>query len=84
MSRIGVVTFPGSLDDHDAQRAVKLAGHEPVALWHAHESLQGVDAIVVRKHYQPDDGKPDTVAMIQAGEVDLIVNTPFGPFLIFA
>ncbi|HOQ54392.1 MAG TPA: phosphoribosylformylglycinamidine synthase subunit PurQ, partial [Micropruina sp.] len=29
MSRIGVVTFPGSLDDHDAQRAVKLAGHEP-------------------------------------------------------
>ena len=47
MSRIGVVTFPGSLDDHDAQRAVKLAGHEPVALWHAHESLQGVDAVIL-------------------------------------
>ncbi len=47
MSRIGVVTFPGSLDDHDAQRAVRLAGHEPVALWHAHESLQNVDAVIL-------------------------------------
>ena len=47
MSRVGVVTFPGSLDDHDAQRAVKLAGHEPVALWHAHESLQNVDAVIL-------------------------------------
>ena len=47
MSRIGVVTFPGSLDDHDAQRAVTLAGHEPVALWHAHESLQDVDAVIL-------------------------------------
>ena len=33
--QIGVVTFPGSLDDRDAQRAVRLAGAEPVALWHA-------------------------------------------------
>ena len=33
-ARIGVVTFPGSLDDRDAQRAVRLAGAEPVALWH--------------------------------------------------
>ena len=47
MSRIGVVTFPGSLDDHDARRAVTLAGPEPVALWHAHESLQGVDAVIL-------------------------------------
>jgi phosphoribosylformylglycinamidine synthase len=47
VSRIGVVTFPGSLDDHDARRAVTLAGHEPVALWHAHESLQGVDAVIL-------------------------------------
>ena len=38
----------------------------------------GVDATVVRKHYQADDGTPDTVAQILAGEVDLIVNTPFG------
>ncbi|MFT4283535.1 MAG: phosphoribosylformylglycinamidine synthase subunit PurQ, partial [Protaetiibacter sp.] len=45
--RIGVVTFPGSLDDRDAQRAVRLAGAEPVALWHADHDLQGVDAIVL-------------------------------------
>ncbi|WP_040167654.1 phosphoribosylformylglycinamidine synthase subunit PurQ [Microbacterium gorillae] len=46
-ARIGVVTFPGSLDDRDAQRAVRLAGAEPVALWHADHDLQGVDAIVL-------------------------------------
>jgi len=45
--RIGVVTFPGSLDDRDAQRAVRLAGAEPVALWHGDHDLQGVDAIVL-------------------------------------
>ncbi|MGO3321096.1 MAG: phosphoribosylformylglycinamidine synthase subunit PurQ, partial [Microbacterium gubbeenense] len=33
-TRIGVVTFPGSLDDRNAQRAVRFAGAEPVALWH--------------------------------------------------
>ena len=46
-SRIGVVTFPGSLDDRDAQRAIRLAGGEPVALWHAEVDLQGVDAVVL-------------------------------------
>ena len=45
--RIGVVTFPGSLDDRDAQRAVRLAGAEPVALWHGEADLQGVDAVVL-------------------------------------
>ncbi len=49
--RIGVVTFPGSLDDVDAQRAVRLAGGEPVALWHGdHELPQGrhsVDAVIL-------------------------------------
>ena len=45
--RIGVVTFPGSLDDRDAQRATRLAGAEPVALWHGTHDLQGVDAIVL-------------------------------------
>jgi len=45
--RIGVVTFPGSLDDRDAQRAVRFAGAEPVALWHGDHDLQGVDAIVL-------------------------------------
>lgn len=46
-TRIGVITFPGSLDDRDAQRAVRLAGAESVALWHGDHDLQGVDAIVL-------------------------------------
>ncbi|ACQ81833.1 phosphoribosylformylglycinamidine synthase I [Beutenbergia cavernae DSM 12333] len=46
-ARIGVVTFPGSLDDRDALRAVRLAGAEPVALWHADGGLAGVDAVVL-------------------------------------
>ncbi|WP_123679934.1 phosphoribosylformylglycinamidine synthase subunit PurQ [Curtobacterium sp. PhB115] len=45
--KIGVITFPGSLDDRDAQRAVRLAGADPVALWHGDHDLQGVDAIVL-------------------------------------
>jgi phosphoribosylformylglycinamidine synthase len=46
-TRIGVVTFPGSLDDVDAQRAVRLAGAEPVALWHRDKDLRQVDAVVL-------------------------------------
>jgi phosphoribosylformylglycinamidine synthase len=46
-ARIGVVTFPGSLDDHDALRAVQLSGAEPVALWHGSDSLDGVDAVIL-------------------------------------
>ena len=46
-ARIGVVTFPGSLDDRDAQRAVRLAGAEPVALWHGDADLRAVDAVVL-------------------------------------
>ncbi|WP_141881448.1 phosphoribosylformylglycinamidine synthase subunit PurQ [Homoserinimonas aerilata] len=45
--RIGVITFPGSLDDRDAARAVRFAGAEPVALWHGSHSLEGVDALVL-------------------------------------
>jgi phosphoribosylformylglycinamidine synthase len=45
--RIGVVTFPGSLDDVDAQRAVGFAGAEAVALWHGEHDLRGVDAVVL-------------------------------------
>jgi phosphoribosylformylglycinamidine synthase len=46
-ARVGVITFPGSLDDIDAARAVRLAGAEPVSLWHADADLKGVDAIIV-------------------------------------
>jgi phosphoribosylformylglycinamidine synthase subunit PurQ / glutaminase len=45
--RIGVVTFPGSLDDRDAARAVRLAGAEAVSLWHADRDLRGVDAVIL-------------------------------------
>ncbi|GAB2776296.1 phosphoribosylformylglycinamidine synthase subunit PurQ [Streptomyces daliensis] len=46
-ARIGVVTFPGSLDDIDARRAVRLAGAEPVELWHRDKDLHQVDAVVL-------------------------------------
>jgi phosphoribosylformylglycinamidine synthase len=46
-ARIGVVTFPGSLDDRDAARAVRLAGGEAVELWHKDRHLHEVDAVVL-------------------------------------
>ena len=46
-ARVGVITFPGTLDDVDAARAVRLAGAEAVSLWHADADLKGVDAVVV-------------------------------------
>ncbi len=45
--RVGVVTFPGSLDDRDAVRAVNLMGGEAVRLWHADRDLHGVDAVIL-------------------------------------
>jgi len=46
-ARIGVVTFPGSLDDRDALRAARLAGAEPVPLWHGDATVGSVDAVVL-------------------------------------
>lgn len=46
-AKIGVITFPGTLDDVDAARAVRRAGAEAVSLWHADHDLKGVDAVVV-------------------------------------
>src|SRR5919199_1017870 len=46
-SRVGVVTFPGSLDDRDALRAVRRAGADAVPLWHGDPELHGVDAVVL-------------------------------------
>jgi len=46
-ARVGVITFPGSLDDRDAARAVRLAGAEAVPLWHSEASLAGVDAVIL-------------------------------------
>ena len=45
--RVGVITFPGSLDDRDAARAVRIAGGESVSLWHADTDLHSVDAVIL-------------------------------------
>ena len=45
--KIGVVTFPGSLDDQDALRAIRLCGGEPVSLWHGSDDLDSVDAVIL-------------------------------------
>jgi phosphoribosylformylglycinamidine synthase I len=45
--RVGVVTFPGSLDDRDALRAVRIAGGDPVPLWHGDAALHDVDAVIL-------------------------------------
>ena len=47
LPRIGVVTFPGSLDDADARRAVEAMGAEAVALWHADRDLRDADAVIL-------------------------------------
>jgi phosphoribosylformylglycinamidine synthase len=46
-TRIGVITFPGTLDDVDAARAVRSVGAQAVSLWHADADLKGVEAVVV-------------------------------------
>jgi phosphoribosylformylglycinamidine synthase subunit PurQ / glutaminase len=46
-ARVGVITFPGTLDDVDAARAARSVGAEAVSLWHADADLKGVDAVVV-------------------------------------
>ena len=47
MKRIGVVTFPGSLDDRDALRAVRYMGGEPISIWHGDGALHDVDAVIL-------------------------------------
>ena len=45
--RVGVVTFPGSLDDRDAVRAVRAMGGEAVPLWYGERDLGGADAVIL-------------------------------------
>jgi len=45
--RVGVITFPGTLDDRDAARAVVAGGAEAVSLWHGDADLKSVDAVVL-------------------------------------
>lgn len=46
-TRVGIITFPGSNDDHDAANAIRFIGGEPVRLWHADSDLQDVDAVIL-------------------------------------
>ncbi|HEX5254750.1 MAG TPA: phosphoribosylformylglycinamidine synthase subunit PurQ [Mycobacterium sp.] len=46
-ARIGIITFPGTLDDVDAARAARRVGAQAVNLWHADADLKSVDAVVV-------------------------------------
>ncbi len=62
---IGVVTFPGSLDDRDAGRAIRLAGAESVTLWHGDHDLQNVDAIVLPGGFSYGDYlRPGAIAAV--------------------
>ncbi|MDO4916608.1 MAG: phosphoribosylformylglycinamidine synthase subunit PurQ [Rothia sp. (in: high G+C Gram-positive bacteria)] len=45
--RVGVITFPGTLDDRDAARAVRAAGGTAVSLWHDDADLKNVDAVII-------------------------------------
>ena len=73
-ARVGVVTFPGSLDDRDAARAVTLAGGEPVPLWHKDRDLHGVDAVVLPGGFSYGDylrcGAISRFAPVMASVVD--------------
>lgn len=63
--RIGVITFPGSLDDRDAQRAVRIAGAEAVALWHGDHDLRSVDAVVLPGGFSYGDYlRPGAIAAV--------------------
>ena len=55
MTRIGVITFPGTLDDVDAARAVRLAGAEPVALWYKDIDFKDVAAVVIPGEFSYGD-----------------------------
>lgn len=46
-ARVGIVTFPGSLDQDGVARAVRLAGGETVPVWHADTQLPELDALVL-------------------------------------
>ena len=74
MARIGVVTFPGTLDDGDARRAVRLAGAEPVRLWHKDADLHGVGAVILPGGFSYGDylrcGAISSFAPVMNGVVD--------------
>ena len=72
--RVGVVTFPGSLDDKDAARAVTIAGAEAVPLWHADKTLNSVDAVVLPGGFSYGDYLRCGAIARFAPVMELIVN----------
>ena len=71
---IGVITFPGTLDDVDALRAVRLAGAEPRQLWHADNDLTGVDAVVVPGGFSYGDYLRSGAIAAQASMMGAVVE----------
>ena len=47
MTRIGVVTFPGSNCEHDTVHALGLAGADAELVWHRDTDLAGLDGVVL-------------------------------------
>lgn len=76
--KIGVVTFPGTLDDRDAARAVRLAGAEAVSLWHADTNLHSVDAVVLPGGFSFGDYLRCGAIAAQAPVMESIVNAANG------
>jgi phosphoribosylformylglycinamidine synthase len=76
--KIGVVTFPGTLDDRDAQRAVRLAGGEPVALWHADTNLHTVDAVILPGGFSFGDYLRCGAIAAQAPVMEIIIDAANG------
>ena len=76
--KIGVVTFPGTLDDRDAQRAVRLAGGEPVALWHADTNLHSVDAVILPGGFSFGDYLRCGAIAAQAPVMESIIDAASG------
>ena len=76
--KIGVVTFPGTLDDRDAARAVRLAGGEAVSLWHADTNLHSVDAVVLPGGFSFGDYLRCGAIAAQAPVVQSIIDAANG------
>ena len=83
--RVGVVTFPGSLDDVDAARALRIAGHEAVALWHGDHDLQGVTDVRQGKRFELEiDGEltDDVFAQVREMAATLLSNPVIEDFTV--
>ena len=76
--KIGVVTFPGTLDDRDAARAVRIAGGEAVSLWHADTNLHKVDAVVLPGGFSYGDYLRCGAIAAQAPVMEAIIKAANG------